>query len=274
MLRLTEKLLHQLDACDAGIEFCNKFNLFGFPIDRLHEIDGDFKEYIEWLRSFDYDSFKFDDNGNLISFLQNKTLYQRVYDQYNNLIEIIYPVGNRVKYEYDEQHRLIKTEHISNDQFPPEIISHSYNFKGLLDRIIYSDNSYYQYTYDDCDNLIEYRHHIVCEKIKPIHNEDYVIISTYNSNNMLLTKKTSLGHKEQYTYDDQNNILKVLHGKGLENSIIYKYSNDNRLLSEQHFIDACMIKLITYDYYDDGQLRCLISKFSTLTIPWFNKNEI
>lgn len=276
MLRLTEKLLHQLDACESGIEFCNKFNLIGFPIDRLHEIDGDFKDYIEWLRSFDFNSLKFDDNGNLISFLQNNTLYQRVYEQYNNLIEIIYPVGSRSKYEYDNQHRLIKsTEYPSDDRFPPEVVIRSYNSKGLLDRISYSDNSYYQYTYDDCDNLIEYIHHIACETIKTIPNEDYVIISTYNSNNMLLTKQTSLGHKEQYTYDDQNNILKILHGKRLENSIIYKYSDeDNCLLSEQHFIDEYMTKLVTYDYHTDGQLRCVIGKFSILTIPWFNKNEI
>ena len=88
-MKLTKKLLLQLETCSSGIEFCERNKLFGFPSERLSEICGDYDGFFRWLKY--KTNIEFDQNGNLVRWE--------------------YSSGYWVKYEYDQNNNKIQWEH-------------------------------------------------------------------------------------------------------------------------------------------------------------------
>ena len=66
-MMFTEVTLISIGACKDAIEFCKRNNLFNDnkKIKDLN-IEGDFNNYVYWLKSRDKWKFEYDDKGNLI----------------------------------------------------------------------------------------------------------------------------------------------------------------------------------------------------------------
>ena len=131
-MKLTKKLLKQLHACSSGIEFCERYKLFGFPLERLDEIRGDYDGFVEWLKSktnleFDQNQnlvrketslgwwakseYEYDQNGNMILQEYSDGWWKKFeYDQNNNQILREDSNGSLVKYEYDQNQNLVQRE--------------------------------------------------------------------------------------------------------------------------------------------------------------------
>ena len=108
-MKLTKKLLLQLHACSSGIEFCERNKLFGFPLDQLNEIQGDYEGFVEWLK--DKRNLKFDQNQNLVRREYSEGNWMKCeYDQNNNKILQEYSDGYWEKSEYDQNNNQIRHE--------------------------------------------------------------------------------------------------------------------------------------------------------------------
>ena len=108
-MKLTKKLLKQLHACSSGIEFCERNKLFGFPLDQLNEIQGDYDGFVEWLK--DRRNLEFDQNQNLVRYKASSGWWTKYeYDQNNNQILKEFSHGFWVKYEYDQNQNLVRWE--------------------------------------------------------------------------------------------------------------------------------------------------------------------
>ena len=83
---INKEFLERNNACKDGKEWWLRNGLENFPLNRLNEIEGDYKDYIHWL----------------------KTLPLCEYDSRDNLIKETDPDGSIWTYEYDSQNNLIK----------------------------------------------------------------------------------------------------------------------------------------------------------------------
>lgn len=83
MTILTKKLLIQLNACQAGIDFCEHYNLFGFDLNNLDQVKGDYNNFISWMRGFK--NIEVDDNGNMTSYIKSNGVTENwTYEFYPN----------------------------------------------------------------------------------------------------------------------------------------------------------------------------------------------
>ena len=108
---ITVKMLKKLNACQEGIKFFQNNKLEGFPISKLNEIKGDYKSYINWLKTKLSETRIYDKNDNLIhSKASNglETYYK--YDSNNNIIH--YKNSNGIEYwqKYDSNNNLIHSK--------------------------------------------------------------------------------------------------------------------------------------------------------------------
>jgi YD repeat-containing protein len=91
---LTRELLKKIGACEEGIKFCERNKLYGFDLNRLDEIEGDYCDFIDWLmvpRRF----------INVLSGLEPNNM---------NIIEVKDCNGDIIKYEYDANGNIIEDE--------------------------------------------------------------------------------------------------------------------------------------------------------------------
>ena len=82
-IRLTEKVLDQLNACESSTTFIKRNKLEGFPFERISEIKGDYKGYVSWISNIK----DITENGNIIYYKDSDgNEYWNEYDGNNNLI--------------------------------------------------------------------------------------------------------------------------------------------------------------------------------------------
>ena len=81
---ITEELLTRLKACKDSKDWWVRNNLEGFPTSRLHEIKGDYNNYISWLKNELYNS-TFDSNGNRLTYKTSNGYWcKATYDSRSN----------------------------------------------------------------------------------------------------------------------------------------------------------------------------------------------
>ena len=86
---LSKELLHNWDACEEGIEFCERNKLFGFDLSRIDEVVGDYNNFINWLK--------------------NELKCKREYNSQGNKIKEETSDGYWFKWEYDSHGNMILT---------------------------------------------------------------------------------------------------------------------------------------------------------------------
>jgi hypothetical protein len=196
-MKLTLKLLNQLNACVEGIDFIIRYNLLNFPLERLDEIQGDYNSYIEWCR-YNTKSIEFDTNGNVIKYVQH------------------YMTDVTIRNVYDEKQRV-------------SLMSSSLGFKQ-------------EYKYDDDDNIIAIY----------FYDEDsyYIKEPTYH-----------LYDVHHYTYDENKHLTSMTQSEHV--TFFWHYNEDGTLIRKDPEPNVI-------EFYPDGQLKQL----NSLTIPFFEKDNI
>ncbi len=126
---VTLELLKKLEACDDGLDFFLRNKLEGFPLNRLHEIEGDYNCFVSWLkRTLDETKWwEFDQNG--------------------NKVKEAYPYGDVWKYEYDASGNM--TKQVDWKGRPTE---YEYDQSGNMTKKVYFDGRVLEYEYDQNGN--------------------------------------------------------------------------------------------------------------------------
>jgi YD repeat-containing protein len=99
---ITEEVLTKLDACEDGKAWWLRNELSGYPVSRLREIKGDYKEYIVWLKDKFYNC-TYDSYGNRLTYKDPDGYeWTKTYDSYGNLTS-----DDDNIYEYNRENGLI-----------------------------------------------------------------------------------------------------------------------------------------------------------------------
>ena len=99
-LTLTVELLDKLNACDDSKSFIIRNKLIGFPLSRLDEVRGDYREYVSWIKNFK--TIEVNDERNIIFFEKISGYWEkRKYDSNGNEIFLETSYGNWKKRKYD-----------------------------------------------------------------------------------------------------------------------------------------------------------------------------
>ena len=127
-MKLTKELLKKNGACKDAIAWCERNKLFGFPLDRLDEITGDFDCYVSWLKAR-----TFNEQGLVIrEILPSGHEWKYEYDSNGNMIREILSDGGEWKYEYDSRGNRIRGIHSSGQEWKYE---YEYYDNGQLKRV-------------------------------------------------------------------------------------------------------------------------------------------
>lgn len=160
--KLTVKLLKQIHACNAGIDFIKRHNLIDFPIDRISEIKGDHLCYIEWLSNILVTPLEFDERGNVKKYYSQHIEFENFYDDNGNMISSVSSIGLKKEFIYNELGNIVTIDFYENEYFYDKIPKYEhYDTQKLLydenNNLISisscSDFTYYMF-YDENNNMI------------------------------------------------------------------------------------------------------------------------
>ena len=99
---LNREHLESLNACQDAITFVEQNNLVGFPVDRLNEVECDYKNYVSWLKNKLSIHREYDSNGNMtLRVYPDGRECRYEYDSNGNRTLEVYPNGSEFRYEYD-----------------------------------------------------------------------------------------------------------------------------------------------------------------------------
>jgi len=240
---LTKKLLEQIDACKEAIDFCGCNKLFGFPLDRLDEVQGDYNGFVRWIQRIQ--NLKFNDRGNVIEldFGTEGEIRKFKYDKNDNKIRIDYYYNeelckNYTTFEYDKKGNVISEKLCRDSTSKIELFQHIIKEYDEHDRLIKFEDKL-----NDFWRICEYNIIGNCVAVKNSSNIELFI--TYDQNNNVIERKNSnkgYSYWEKFEYDSIGNVTK----------------HEN---SEGHF------RGYSPEYYDNGQLK----KYGDLIIPYFEQ---
>ena len=120
MTKVTKEVLDKLNACKEGIKFFVKNDLEGFPVDRLQDIEGDYKNYVSWLLD-KFDNCTYDSKGNMLSYKNSNGFSQEyTYDDKGNLLSHKDSSGHSREYTYtkDDKFLTITTDNKQTCKIP------------------------------------------------------------------------------------------------------------------------------------------------------------
>jgi YD repeat-containing protein len=276
---LTKELLHQYSACKDGINFCERNQLFGFDLEQIGSITGDYRNFISWIRkNLIQIRFVYDNRGNKIKSIDPYGRYSSwKYDNNNNIIEYT-DIGGRVcTYTYDENNNRIGIYRLG------EIITHQYDDRGNKIKTSRSNGTETYYEYDDRNNNIFVRSNFTIGSLVEEQWSKY----EYDERNNVIRKDNNHGEWIVYTYDDRNNKIKEQHSDNTwylsnfdENNyrIMYSdytgcmlrawYDEHGNITSEQD--EQLRNYEYTVEYYDDGQLK----QYDELCIPKIGETSL
>lgn len=227
---LTKELLKQYDACKQGITFCERNKLFGFDLERIAEVRGDYNGFVKWL-------------------IQDIISGTVVMDENNNIISMLHEDGYRINLEYDSHGNKIKRESINPNT--PDIfywLKYEYDKNGNRIKSENSDGIIWQYEYDDKNN-----------KIADTASDGYWWRYEYNDNGNLTREENSDGYWIIYSYDANGNRIES--ENCYDDVFYYKYDSNGNRIKEEHKYGY--IKDSYIEYYPNGQLK----QYDDLYIP-------
>lgn len=249
---LTKQVLQQHNACNDGIDFCERNQLFGFDLNKLHDITGN-HYYFEWLKEIIRDTVKYDANGNVLQQLQspNKIVVHE-YDDRNNRISTKVKYNGSLKNNTPEFFQHTVCEYNSNNnlifQYNPPIDINKYYIRIEYDdnnnkiSMNMSDGSWWLYEYNSNNMLIRKHDNTLLEQV-----------FEYDESNNLIRKDTSNRGKIvetiKYQYDSKNNLIKV--DSSTDSWVTYEYDSHNNIIQTEN--EYRIIKYVS-QYYPNGQL--------------------
>lgn len=202
---LTKEHFSDIDSVlESTYKFINDFDLWGYDLDKLDEIEGDYDNHIDFLYH----------------------LRKIEYDENNKKIKINYDEKHYTDFIYDDNGLLIREEF--NTIEPTEIISHSkcfeYDTKNrLIKSYLLSDNpsqNCVHYMYNDKNQLV----------LKTIISDcdiRYWIVFKYQ-NDKMVGEYDSYGNNKKFIYDDNGLLIMEIN-----NYFTTKYKYVDSVLSEK-----------------------------------------
>ena len=161
---LNRAYLESLNACSDAIDFVERNNLVGFPLDRLDEVEGDYGDYVSWLKSELSTRREYDSNGNKILLVYpsgRETRYE--YDYNGNMTLQVDPDGSETRYEYDSNGNMTLMVDPYGSEYRWE-----YDSNGNRTLMVDPDGSEFRYEYDSNGNKTLLVYPNGCEVSTPI----------------------------------------------------------------------------------------------------------
>jgi YD repeat-containing protein len=226
---LTKELLHQHGACEDGINFCERNKLFGFDLDRLDEVAGDYNGFVVWVTRIP------------------KYIYVHV-NSNNQIIQMEDTSGFWVNYEYDSNGNRIREKNSHHTTF-----SYEYDERGNKITINMAigmwkdDSDCTKFEYDSNGN-----------RTKEEKSYGSWVIYEYDSNNNKIRQEDNCGHIVTYEYDSKGNMI-LAHNS-------YMHVFESKYDECNNIIESSFNGTVTYhdvEYYDNGQLK----RYDHLYIP-------
>jgi YD repeat-containing protein len=264
---LTKELLHQNGACEEGIAFCERNKLFGFDLDRIDEIQGDYDSYIEWINTTIIsprtktspipitDSFtisEYDDRNNKISdtYAEGSWWIKYEYDEKNNKTRQEESTGHIIVWEYDKRNNVIKSKWV-----------HS-NFEVLN---TYDDNDNLIFVSDSSGYTIEYQYDSNNNCVYESHSNGHFVKQEYDLLGRLIKYEKFGGNSSEIEYDSRNNKIHECHFRAGTNNTFEEYWEYDEHSNLIKYKSSSIQEPITYtvEYYDNGQLK----RYNDLFIP-------
>ncbi len=245
---LTKELLTEWEACDEGIDFCERNKLFGFDLNRIDEIQGDYKDFINWITH----------EANII----------REYDSMNNCIKKTYTNLSCKQYTYDFNDKVIRIDCTPSGSW----CTFEYDYNGNKVKDESSNGHISKFQYDDYGNCIREEHNDgdywwACKydnNGKCIQELDYNGSLTkweYDSHGNQIKEEKSDGGWTKWEYDSQGNLIKEENSDG--SWWKYEYDSHSNQIKEEN--SDGYIKNIKTEYYTTGQLK----RIGDLELPCF-----
>ena len=145
---LNRAYLESLNACPDAIDFVERNNLVGFPLDRLDEVEGDYGEYVQWLKKGLSTRREYDSNGNMtLRVNPDGDEYRYEYDSNGNKTLEVDPDGSECRYEYDSNGNMTLMVDPDGDE-----CRYEYDSNGNKTLLVYPNGSETRYEYDSNGN--------------------------------------------------------------------------------------------------------------------------
>lgn len=188
-----------------------QLGLWGYDLDKLDEIEGNYDDIISFLSTIK--NYEFDDNGRKIKYTRTENDYtEYIYEGDKIICEKNYSsvIGNYDKTNsYDLNGNLVKITIVSykeeNDKIVeyPESIELRYDKKGNLTYMEFPSGYWDHYTYDDNGNIISYSNSYGTDEYYKYDDDGKLIYEgnkwhhyEYEYNGDLLEKIVAFNHKE------------------------------------------------------------------------------
>lgn len=191
------------------------------------------------------------------------------YDDNYNLTKVVDQSGTIIsEYVYNENNRIIKSEHSNISYDSNERISEILNDNGFLSEYNYSDNSVtismsdgksqvvtYNYSgmvtsvTDEKSDITEYFYDDNLNLLEVTQNGVIVAEHRYTENNMLSSSTDSAGDTVRYYYDDNNRLITE---KATNYCIHYVYDDNNNIICKASVKEDCLDYYNYYSYNRDN----------------------
>lgn len=270
---LTKQLLENFNACEDGIKFCEQNQLFGFDLDRIEEVEGDYNDFIHWVKyTIINNHIKLDSHGNRIEIINGDGWLKNQYDEQNNLIIEEEDTGYWCRYEYDSNNNMLKQ--YTSTGF---CVTLTYDDNNNIKSKVYSKGYRYRWECDDStrterDDLIELFYYdsmnnCIREEVNNggLASSSWIAREYDNRNNKIL-HTTSYGVHIEFEYDERNNKVKEIHKDGV---ILYEYDDRNNLIRIQRTRNVHGINQswVVYEY-DDRNNKIFEQGSDGSTMTW------
>ena len=212
LMKLTKKMLLQLNAGSSRIEFCERYKLFGFPLDRLDEIQGDHEGFVCWLKH--KTNLEFDQNQNLVRWESDGGYWEKFeYDQNGNQIRHEFSGGTWTKYKYDKNGNQILRESSCGRW---EKYEYDQNNNQIL--MVDSHGFWEKFEYDQNSN-----------QILREDSNGYWLKFEYDQNGNQILQEYSEGNWKKFEYDQNRNLVRWENSRGRWSKYEYEFYDNGQL---------------------------------------------
>ena len=149
-MKITKKILKQLEACEDGIIWAEKNGLLPFDSDNISKIKGDYKGYVVWLKENLINSTYDESKNELIHKCLNGLSWEKTFDKNGNLLSYKDSTGYFYKQTFDE-----KGNELTYKDSDGEWWEKTFDEKGNVLTYKASEGDWWEKTYD-CKGCLLY----------------------------------------------------------------------------------------------------------------------